>query len=140
MGTPKTKSSYRNISISKKDVEVLKLFKERQELNKLIKGSEYHDNGFVCAEPNGNPLRNESLSSSFKRLMTKNGYSISYHDLRHSHATILLMEKNIPVKRVSSRLGHSSTAFTMDIYVHALFDKQEDIANLMEDTLYGDIG
>ncbi len=67
--------------------------------------------------------------------MNSHGYSIRFHDLRHSHATILLLEKNCPVKMVSERLGHSSTAFTMDVYVNALSYNQDDISKAMEDIL-----
>ncbi|NLX91737.1 MAG: tyrosine-type recombinase/integrase [Firmicutes bacterium] len=41
---------------------------------------------------------------------------VTFHGLRHSHATLLLAA-GLPPKYVSARLGHSSTAFTQDIYV-----------------------
>lgn len=41
-----------------------------------------------------------------------------FHDLRHSHATLLL-DKGIPISAVSSRLGHSSITQTTKTYLHA---------------------
>jgi integrase len=51
---------------------------------------------------------------------------IRFHDLRHSHATILLKE-NVHPKIVSARLGHSKIQVTMDTYSH-LTDSIEGIA------------
>lgn len=41
------------------------------------------------------------------------------HDLRHSAATILLVEGVHP-KVVQERLGHSTVAMTLDVYSHVL--------------------
>ncbi len=37
------------------------------------------------------------------------------HDLRHTHATMLL-EQNVNPKIVSERLGHASVSLTLDTY------------------------
>jgi hypothetical protein len=44
---------------------------------------------------------------------------ISLHDLRHTHATLLL-KAGVHVKVVSERLGHANVAFTMNVYQHVL--------------------
>lgn len=44
---------------------------------------------------------------------------IRLHDLRHTHATVLLSLGTNP-KIVSERLGHSSISVTMDTYSHVL--------------------
>lgn len=44
--------------------------------------------------------------------------SIRFHDLRHTHATLLL-SMGMNIKVVSERLGHSSTRMTLDTYSHA---------------------
>jgi integrase len=41
------------------------------------------------------------------------------HDLRHTHATILLRD-GVPVKVVSERLGHASVTITLQIYAHVM--------------------
>ncbi len=41
------------------------------------------------------------------------------HDLRHTHATLMLSQGVHP-KVVSERLGHSSVAITLDTYSHVL--------------------
>lgn len=45
---------------------------------------------------------------------------LSFHSLRHSHATILLQYYKISTKDVSLRLGHSSETVTITIYAHAI--------------------
>jgi integrase len=45
--------------------------------------------------------------------------TIRVHDLRHTHATLLLAA-GVPVKVVSERLGHSTVTITMEIYQHVL--------------------
>lgn len=53
---------------------------------------------------------------------------IRLHDLRHTHATLLL-KAGVPLKIVSERLGHSSPAFTMAVYQHVLPGMQRDAAD-----------
>ena len=55
---------------------------------------------------------------------------IRIHDLRHSHAS-LLVEKNIPIKAISERLGHNDIQTTLNTYAHLYPQKQEEIANLL---------
>jgi integrase len=54
---------------------------------------------------------------------------IRLHDLRHTHATILLLARE-PVHVVSQRLGHSSPVVTMTVYAHVLPGSQREAADL----------
>lgn len=45
--------------------------------------------------------------------------TIRFHDLRHTHATLLL-KAGVPVHVVAQRLGHSPPALTLSIYSHVL--------------------
>ena len=62
---------------------------------------------------------------------------IRLHSLRHNHATFALAV-GIHPKVVSERLGHSTVAFTMDVYSHAIpsmeAEAAEAIANLVRGT------
>lgn len=42
------------------------------------------------------------------------------HSLRHTHASNLLSDANVPLKAISNRLGHSTIAVTCDIYGHMM--------------------
>ena len=50
------------------------------------------------------------------------------HDLRHSHASILL-GAGVPIHVVQVRLGHESIKTTVDTYGHLLPDAQAMAAN-----------
>jgi integrase len=50
---------------------------------------------------------------------------IHFHDLRHSHVSILLAEGVHP-KVVAERLGHSSIGMTLGRYSHTIPSMQED--------------
>ncbi|HRE00397.1 MAG TPA: tyrosine-type recombinase/integrase, partial [Ilumatobacteraceae bacterium] len=62
---------------------------------------------------------------------------ISLHDLRHTHATILLKE-GVPAKVVSERLGHANVAFTMSVYQFILPGMQADAAHIFSNTVFGE--
>lgn len=52
---------------------------------------------------------------------------IRLHDLRHTHATLLL-RAGVPVKVVSERLGHASVTITLSIYAHVMPGMQQEAA------------
>ena len=52
---------------------------------------------------------------------------IRLHDLRHTHASLLLGE-GVHLKVVSERLGHSGIAITADLYSHVMPGLQREAA------------
>ena len=52
---------------------------------------------------------------------------VRFHDLRHSHATQLLLAGVHP-KIAQERLGHSTISITLDLYSHVTATMQEDAA------------
>src|SRR5215211_589565 len=59
---------------------------------------------------------------------------IRIHDLRHSHATLLLAAGQ-PLKVVSERLGHAKTSITLDTYAHVLPDMQDRAVDAIDAAL-----
>jgi len=59
---------------------------------------------------------------------------IRVHDLRHSHASLLLAS-GINPKLVQEPLGHSSIALTLDTYSHVIPSLQEEVARKMDDLM-----
>lgn len=51
---------------------------------------------------------------------------MKFHDLRHTHATMLLKE-NVNIKVIQERLGHSSASITLNIYSHVLPSMQQSV-------------
>ena len=54
------------------------------------------------------------------------GRRISAHSMRHSFATLAIRD-GASIKAVSKYLGHSSTAITMDMYVHESLEKAQRV-------------
>ena len=62
---------------------------------------------------------------------------IRLHDLRHTHATILL-QAGVHPKVVQERLGHSSIQVTMDVYSHVIDGMDQDAAAIFGALLAND--
>ena len=60
---------------------------------------------------------------------------IRVHDLRHSHAS-LLINMGISPLVISERLGHEKVSTTLDIYSHLYPSKQEELSTKLEE-IYG---
>ncbi len=59
---------------------------------------------------------------------------VTYHDLRHTYATLLL-RKNIHMKVMSELLGHSTIVLTMDTYSHVMPAMQQEAADKVDEVL-----
>ena len=59
---------------------------------------------------------------------------VTFHDLRHTAATLML-KTGVPMKEASERLGHTSVAFTMQVYAHVHLDGQERAASALDDLI-----
>ncbi len=91
--------------------------------------------GYVFAKPDGSPIHPDLISQTFERLLAKIDLPrIRLHDLRHTHATILL-QQGVNPKVVSEHLGHASVSFTMDVYQHVLPGMQAQAAATLRTTI-----
>jgi Phage integrase family len=83
----------------------------------------------VCGQADGQPLQPRSLTHEFTRLVKRivDLPRIRFHDLRHSHATQMLLAGVHP-KIAQERLGHSTITTTLDLYSHVTDTMQSDAA------------
>ncbi len=125
---PKTSRSRRSIPVGGAGVDVLRRVRARQLRERLAAGRAWKDADLVFASATGAPLTVKALQHAFHQLLRANGLPrIRFHDLRHTHASLLLLRGANP-KVVSERLGHTTVAFTLDTYSHLLPGLQEDAA------------
>jgi len=97
----------------------------------------HHDDGLVFCREDGQPYHPDFVRQSFeRRVRSSNVTRIRFHDLRHTHATLML-QAGVPPKVVSERLGHATVAFTMEIYAHVIPGMQADAAQTFGDVLFG---
>lgn len=112
---------------------VLQEWRGTQLQDRSAHDGEWQDSGFMFTRPDGRPHDVDVVSQRFDRLVARAGPpTIRYHDLRHTHATLLLLTGVSP-HVVAMRLGHRSVAFTLQQYAHVLPQQQADaVARLAE--------
>lgn len=133
--TVKTSHSERAIKLGNKTFSALKKHHTEQTKIRLQWAGSYNNQDFVITWTDGRPFSPDYLQKEYKKLLVKLKLPpIRFHDLRHTHATLLLQE-GVPVKVVSERLGHSSTSFTQDIYSHVLPNMQQSAANAFDNLM-----
>ncbi|MDQ0417986.1 integrase [Croceifilum oryzae] len=133
----KTHGSRRSIAVSNAVIEMLKVQLEKQAQHKQELGVYYQNHDLVMANKDGSPVNIDYVSREFGRLVKKLDIPhVRFHDLRHSHATLLLHQGEHP-KIVSERLGHSTISITMDTYSHVTPNMQKEAAKKLDDFLFG---
>lgn len=126
--TPKTDHGRRSVALDAGTVRVLRDWRKRQLEERMAWGPAWTDTGRVFTREDGTDLHPERVSERFDRLVKRSKLPrLTVHGLRHTHATLAL-EAGIHPKVVQERLGHSSVAFTLDRYSHAIPAMQEDAA------------
>ncbi len=129
---PKTENSKRTIAISKSVISILKKHHINQLKNKIKFGTNYNDNNLVCCKDDGSFINPKNFSRDFHILITNSNLkNIRFHDLRHTHAS-LLVKLGIHPKEISTRLGHSDIGITMNLYSHIYEETDIQVANMFE--------
>lgn len=124
----KTGTARRTVDIDAPVIGQLQAWRKRQAEERLLVGPAYEDQGLVFARPDGRPIHPESFSRTFDRVLARSDLPvIRLHDLRHTHASLLL-QAGVPVKVVSERLGHASPGFTLNVYQHVVPGMQAEAA------------
>lgn len=137
---PKTEKSRRVVALLPRVARILRRHKGEQAQQRLLVGPAYQDHDLICAREDGSPVRPDTISVTFPRLVKKAGLPpIRFHDLRHTHATMMLRQGEHP-KVVSERLGHSSIAITIDKYSHVLKGMQGEAAARLDERLGAALG
>lgn len=132
---PKTESSVRTISAPKEIIFMLKQLK-KDRLAAKLKGEKSHRE-LIFYDKNLQPIAPDVISKKFKYFLEQNNLKhIRFHDLRHSHVTMLIDAK-VPIKVISERVGHSNVNTTLNIYSHALKEMDQEASDKISNTLFG---
>ena len=120
LGPPKTRISERTVAVSEDVVAVLRdVERSKPEVFGYRRRSAlleaFHQ---VCAREDGSVLNDNAWRKGFNTGLERAGLPhIRLHDLRHTHASLLLLDR-MPMHVVSKRLGHSKIQTTIDLYGH----------------------
>ena len=120
VGEPKTKAGLRVVPLDVATCQLLESHRGERLQAATAWGGSYQDNDYVFGRPDGSVLRPDTLARRFRRAARAAGLpAIRFHDLRHTSASLALAA-GVPIRVVSDRLGHSSTAITADLYTHVV--------------------
>ena len=90
------------------------------------------ETGFVFTQWNGRPMHPDTPSKWFNKFLKRKGLKkITFHELRHTAATLLIDSGEITIKELSEWLGHSDTNTTTRIYIHDLDPVKKAPAKIM---------
>ncbi len=129
---PKSARSRRTIALPSTVVKALTRHRVRQLEARLLAGQRWQEGGLVFSTPIGTPLDGRNVTREFKDMLATEGLpTIRIHDLRHSCATLLLVQGVSP-RVVMETLGHSQVSLTLNTYSHVLPALQEDAASKMD--------
>jgi integrase len=151
LGPVKTEESEADIPLPEIVTNELKVTQLSQKLHKQQMGEAYQDNDLVFCWESGIPYDPDYFYKAYKKMIKSYNQQIDaddkikpegkeslklpvlrLHDLRHTHATLLLRNK-VDTKVVSRQLRHKRSSFTADVYQHVTKDIQSETANVMDD-------
>ena len=157
-GTPKSKTSKRDIPLTDTAINILKeqkilQFKLRSKSNHWTEEEQYQDLVFttINGQPTGHATYNNNIArivtniNSERRSLAEMNHEdfqefepVTMHTLRHTFATRTI-EAGMKPNILQKLLGHSSITVTMDLYVHTLQEEKVKEMQKIEKSLV-DIG
>jgi integrase len=131
---------------------VLREHGARQAEERLTAGPEWHDSeDYIFTTGWGGPVHPDTVSSLIADLIKEHNARDSerkaaeplpparLHDLRHLHATTLLLA-GVPVHVVAARLGHADPSVTLRVYAHVIRDQVAEAADVFARSIPGSAG
>ena len=137
---PKTRNSYRKISIPHSVTEKLRKLRLEQTRYRLSVGDYWQGENWIFTQGNGKMMSYytpcHALHDTIDRYNAGKPEEeklpvIPFHGLRHTKATLQLAA-GYDARTVSSIMGHGDTRTTLDIYCHSLQKAEQQAAEDME--------
>jgi integrase len=133
---PKTRHGRRTVTLPVSTIAVLREHWTTQQGQRLSLGlGKAQADALVFADWDGSPRSPRALTHQWRKAMKKAGLTVTFHSLRHTHASTLIAA-GLDVMSISRRLGHGSPAITLGVYGH-LFKPDDRAAAIMEKALSG---
>ncbi len=112
IGTPKSKSSIRNVPIPAFVLDILRNYRNCGD--------------FYIITGKSKPTEPRTMQNRFKSILKLCGIrNVNFHILRHTYATICI-EKGFDPKTLSDLLGHADAAITLNRYCHPSMQIKKD--------------
>lgn len=133
---PKTESSVRTISSPPELMEKLRTLKYEHDVYRIAGIFEKDFEDLVCLNSRLEPYSTRSLWDNFTTFLKKHNIrKIRLHDLRHTHATLLVLS-GVDFKTISHRLGHGDIKITLNRYSHVLEEMDKKASENISKALF----
>ena len=131
----KNKSSCRSLPLMPQFKMILLQMKKQQDDNRKLCGNCYHESEYVYVNPLGVPYMPDFITDHFRNYLMKAGFrKITFHELRHSCASMLL-KQGVGMKDIQAWLGHSTYNTTANLYAHLDSESKVGVGTVMENLL-----
>lgn len=133
----------RVVSIDAETAEILRERRKRQNADRLrLEESWKGTDDYVFTTGWGDPIYPDTVSSLMPTFIKAHNKAqpkkplphARLHDLRHIHATTLLLA-GVPVHVVAARLGHSDPAITLRVYAHVISEQMASAADIFANAI-----
>ena len=127
--SPKTKTSFRTVSVDPGTMQLLKEWRKEQATDFLKLGfNTMNPSQVVFTNYKNDYMQLASVTNRINKIIKKHDLKvITVHGLRHTHCS-LLFEAGASIQEVKERLGHSDIQTTLNIYTHVTEKAKEGMA------------
>lgn len=131
----------RRVAIDPHLVQTLRTWRRTQAEERLAWGQAYVDTeGWLFTWENGRPLLPDYITKTWVKAQAGSHLPrLTLHELRHTHATILLRAR-MPVHIVSKRLGHKDPSVTLNVYADVIPEDDASAVHAFSTSVWGVIG
>jgi integrase len=130
----------RVVGLDQETATILEAYRERQQLAARALDAAWSAAWHVFTNERGECIHPDTVSQLMPKLVTQANQSLTnlhlavlpparLHDLRHVHATLLLLA-GVPVHVVADRLGHADPSITLRVYSHVLKEHAVGVADI----------
>jgi len=138
----------RTLAIDPRTVGVLKAWRKQQAAEQLAWGPAYVDtNGLVFTWEDGRPVLPDYVTKQIYKAQAAVNAKLTeldqpllprivVHELRHTHATLLLRD-GVAVHIVAKRLGHKDPSVTLNVYADVIPDDDTSAVDVFSRVVWG---
>lgn len=135
---PPKGNKIRTVPIGEQARAVLQRQKRQQAEWRLRAGAVWQDSGYVFTNEIGEHIKRQTIYKQYKDAVTAIGApDLDIHSMRHTYATTS-MQAGVDIKNLQTAMGHSSAAFTLARYGHAMQD-MHSVNTARFEALFNDI-
>lgn len=140
LGTPKTQTSIRTISLDYTTMQVLNGWHNYQKAYASMLGNQFQNpNRLVLTNAFGTFVHPDNFRCRHWAAMCKAAdlpKGCTLHSLRHTAATLML-QAGVDIKTCAQRLGHANATMLLKVYAHVLDENDAKAANKLADLVTG---